>query len=117
MTAPSATPGPGRTPGRVSRRLPPVTLAVAGLLLLIPLVALAIVPVYSRQTPQLWGFPFFYWYALLWTLLAPVYTYGAYLVIERAWGCLLDPSATAPGRRRLLTSIQNYSALLGTSVS
>ena len=50
--------------------------------MLIPMVALAIVPVYSRETPRLWGFPFFYWYALLWVFLAPVFTFSAYLVIQ-----------------------------------
>jgi hypothetical protein len=67
-------------------RLPAAAAATAGVLILIPLVALAIVPVYSRETPRLWGFPFFYWYELLWVFLAPVFTWSAYLVIERARG-------------------------------
>ena len=25
---------------------------------------------YADETPRLWGFPFFYWYQLLWVLLA-----------------------------------------------
>lgn len=66
------------------RRLPPATIATAGLLLLVPIVAMAIVPVYSRQKPELWGFPFFYWFSILWTILTPGFTYAAYLVIERA---------------------------------
>ena len=76
MSAPSAP-----TPQR--RRLSTGAAVAAGVLLLIPMVALAIVPVYSRETPKLWGFPFFYWYALLWTILAPVFTYTAYLIIKR----------------------------------
>lgn len=56
----------------------------AGVLLLVPLVALALVPTYSRETPRLWGFPFFYWYELLWVFLAPAFTWTAYLVIQRA---------------------------------
>jgi hypothetical protein len=56
----------------------------AGVLLAIPLVALALVPTYSAETPKLWGFPFFYWYQLLWILLTPVFTWAAYLVITRA---------------------------------
>ena len=79
MAAPSTTPA---TPA--SRRLPGATIAAAGLLLLVPIVAMAIVPVYSRRTPELWGFPFFYWYSILWTILTPGFTYAAYVVIERA---------------------------------
>jgi hypothetical protein len=42
------------------------------------------VPTYSHETPVLWGFPFFYWYQLLWVLLTPLFTLGAYAVIKRA---------------------------------
>jgi hypothetical protein len=65
-------------------RLPAAAAATAGVLLLVPLVALAIVPVYSRVTPRLWGFPFFYWFQLLWVFLAPAFTWAAFLVIQRA---------------------------------
>lgn len=57
---------------------------IAGVLLVIPLVALAIVPVYAKDGPQLWGFPFFYWYQFLWVFLASGFTYSAYVVITRA---------------------------------
>jgi hypothetical protein len=60
------------------------TKVLAGILLAIPLVALALVPTYSSETPVLWGFPFFYWYQLLWVLLTPVFTVLAYVVIKRA---------------------------------
>lgn len=40
------------------------------LLLAIPLVATLIPPIYARTQPELFGFPFFYWYQLLWVLLA-----------------------------------------------
>jgi hypothetical protein len=56
-------------PPAVPPRLPTGAVLTAGLLLLIPLVALAIVPVYSRATPRLWGFPFFYWYQFAWVVL------------------------------------------------
>jgi hypothetical protein len=58
----------------------------AVVLLAIPCAALAAVPLYSRTTPVLWGFPFFYWYQLLWVLITPVLTYAAYVVIQRARG-------------------------------
>lgn len=85
MAAPSAGSTPPARPARSRiRQLPVATVALAGVLLLMPVAAMAIVPVYSRQKPQLWGFPFFYWYSILWTLLTPVFTYSAYLVIEHA---------------------------------
>jgi hypothetical protein len=59
-------------------------MALAGILLLIPLAALALVPIYAKADPHLWGFPFFYWYQFLWVFLASAFTFGAYLVIERA---------------------------------
>lgn len=50
---------------RPQRRLPTRTKVVVSVLLVIPMVALALVPTYSSRTPVLWGFPFFYWYQLL----------------------------------------------------
>lgn len=67
-----------------ARRLSVATKVLVGILLAIPLVALALVPTYSSETPALWGFPFFYWYQLLWVLLTPVLTWGAYVLIARA---------------------------------
>jgi Protein of unknown function (DUF3311) len=64
--------------------LPPGAMALAGVLLLVPIVALALVPTYAKDGPQLWGFPFFYWYQFLWVFLASAFTFGAYLVIARA---------------------------------
>jgi hypothetical protein len=66
------------------RRLPLRTKVLAGVLLAIPLVALALVPTYASHTPVLWGFPFFYWYQLLWVILTPLFTYAAYVLIVRA---------------------------------
>jgi Protein of unknown function (DUF3311) len=57
---------------------------LVAVLLIIPLAALAAVPIYSRETPELWGFPFFYWYQLLWVLLTPLFTYLAYALIKRS---------------------------------
>jgi len=42
---------------------------VVGVLLLVPVVALLWVPSYTRVTPKVLGFPFFYWYQLLWVLI------------------------------------------------
>jgi hypothetical protein len=34
---------------------------------------------YARATPQLWGFPFFYWYQLLWVIVGAVLTAVVYI--------------------------------------
>ena len=59
-------------------------LAAAGVCLLIPIVALMWVGSYSKATPKLWGFPFFYWYQLLWVFIAAGCTYLAYLLVHNA---------------------------------
>jgi hypothetical protein len=69
-----------------ARPLPVGAKVVAGVLLAIPMIALALVPTYSSETPMLWGFPFFYWYLLMWVILTPVFTWSAYIVVNRARG-------------------------------
>ena len=66
------------------RPLPLGAKVLAGILLAIPLVALALVPTYSYETPRLWGFPFFYWYLMLWVIITPLFTGAAYVVVVRA---------------------------------
>jgi dolichyl-phosphate-mannose--protein O-mannosyl transferase len=41
-------------------------------LLLLPFVAMLWVGSYNKIEPTLWGFPFFYWYQLVWVLLCAV---------------------------------------------
>lgn len=41
-------------------------------LLLIPFIATLWPPFYAHADPPLFGFPFFYWYQLLWVVLAAV---------------------------------------------
>ena len=43
-------------------------------LLLLPWIAMIWVPSYNRVEPQLFEFPFFYWYQLLWVLISAVIT-------------------------------------------
>ena len=50
-------------------RLTPTKYLVAGLLL-IGIVVPLLVGTYDRMEPRLLGFPFFYWYQLLWVFLA-----------------------------------------------
>jgi uncharacterized protein DUF3311 len=43
-------------------------------LLLIPIVLPLLVPIYNRWTPKLFGFPFFFWFQIMFTLLAAAVT-------------------------------------------
>ena len=72
--------------GAGRRALPTGTKVLVGVLLLIPMIALALVPVYSRETPKLLGFPFFYWYQFVWVALASVFTYASFVIVKRARG-------------------------------
>jgi hypothetical protein len=52
----------------------------ARVLLIIPFIAVLWVPFYNRTEPTLWGFPFFYWYQLLWIILGAVIIGLVYLI-------------------------------------
>jgi membrane protein implicated in regulation of membrane protease activity len=60
----------------------PTAIAVT-VLILAPIVALLWVGSYAKATPKLWGFPFFYWYQVLWVFLAAACTYAAYMLLHR----------------------------------
>ena len=55
-----------------------------GVLVALPIVALMWVSSYARETPRLWGMPFFFWYQFLWVFLCSGFTYAAYLVVRKA---------------------------------
>lgn len=59
-------------------------LVVAGICLVIPLVALMWVGSYAKLTPTLFGFPFFFWYQFLWVIICSVLTYTAHLLVLAA---------------------------------
>jgi len=59
-------------------------LVFAGVLLVIPVVALLWVSSYARETPRLWGFPFFFWYQFLWVFLCAGATYSAHRLVLAA---------------------------------
>lgn len=63
--------------------LSPRVLVAAGFLVAAPFVALLWVGTYNSESPRLWGFPFFYWYQLLWVLIAGGTTFLAYLLVTR----------------------------------
>lgn len=56
--------------------------AVWNWLLVVPALALAFPALYSRPTPELFGFPFFYWYQIAWILLSAVLTAIVYFATE-----------------------------------
>ena len=48
------------------------------LLLLVPLIGLLVTPIYARESPELFGFPFFYWYQFAWVPLSVAITWLVY---------------------------------------
>jgi hypothetical protein len=52
-------------------------------LLLLPWIAMIWVPSYNKVEPQLFDFPFFYWYQLLWVLISAVITALVYFKTKR----------------------------------
>jgi hypothetical protein len=59
-------------------------LAAAGVLLLLPIIALMWVGSYAKVEPKLGGFPFFIWYQFLWVFLCSACTYAAYRLVLKA---------------------------------
>lgn len=59
-------------------------LAVAGVLLALPIVALMWVSSYSKVEPRLGAFPFFIWYQFIWVFLCSGLTYTAYRIVLKA---------------------------------
>ena len=59
-------------------------LVAAGVLLAIPLIALAWVGSYAKETPKLGAFPFFIWYQFVWVFLCSAFTYAAYRLVLKA---------------------------------
>jgi hypothetical protein len=54
-------------------------------LLLLQFPAVLVPAFYARATPELWGFPFFYWYQLLWVIVSAALT-GIVYVFTRERG-------------------------------
>ena len=67
-----------------TRPLPLGVIAAVAVLILAPIVALMLVGTYANEGPRLWGFPFFYWYQLLWVFIASGCTYLAYVLVHNA---------------------------------
>ena len=52
------------------------------LLLIPPYVGLLWVPIYAKADPELFGFPFFYWYQFAWVPLTAVLTWIVYRMVR-----------------------------------
>lgn len=74
-------------------------LFLAGVILLIPILALLWVGSYARSAPKLGGFPFFIWYQFMWVFLTAGLTAMAYLIVERARPSGIARRSTAGGTR------------------
>jgi len=56
---------------------------VAALFLVAGIVLPLWVRSYARETPRLWGFPFFYWYQLVWVFIAAALVGSAFVLVTR----------------------------------
>jgi hypothetical protein len=69
----------------VRSRRPSTGLWVVIIVLLIPPVVLPLwVPLYDKTDPELWGFPFFYWFQFVLILFSAVMTISAFLLSQVA---------------------------------
>src|SRR5437763_79720 len=73
-------------------------LALAGVLLAIPIVALCWVSSYARDTPRLGGVPFFFWYQFLWVFITAGLTYAAHRIVLVARNPGAGTTGHAPSR-------------------
>lgn len=54
------------------------------LLLLVPFVALSVLPLFNKVEPRLFGIPFFWWYQFLWVPLSAGLTAIVYVLTEKS---------------------------------
>lgn len=54
---------------------------IAGVLLALSIVVPLLVSTYAKDEPRLWGFPFFYWYQLLWVFISAATVSIAYRLV------------------------------------
>lgn len=63
-------------------RLSPTKIVVA-VILAVGIVVPLLVPTYAKIEPRLFGFPFFYWYQLLWVFIAAGLCFGSFMLLKR----------------------------------
>ncbi|HEU5357305.1 MAG TPA: DUF3311 domain-containing protein [Actinocrinis sp.] len=56
---------------------------IAAVCLIAPFVAMLWIPSYNKTSPKLLGFPFFYWYQLLWVIITAVLMIVAFTAVNR----------------------------------
>jgi hypothetical protein len=66
---------PARTPAKR-----PSTLVTVAIMLTIAIMGSLWVPIFARMQPQLGGFPFFYWYQLMWVPIVAILAAAAFLL-------------------------------------
>ena len=57
-------------------------LVIAGVLLGVSIIVPLLVPTYARAEPELFGFPFFYWYQLGWVFLCAALVMVAHRLVR-----------------------------------
>ncbi len=83
-----------------ARRSRPGVWALITVLLLASIVATLWVPFYARTKPELGGFPFFYWYQLMWVPIVGVLSWLAYLLTKAGRRAPGGPAEAGPGPDR-----------------
>ena len=69
------------TPTRGPARPGPYILA--GIILTAGIVLPLLVPTYAKKGPELFGFPFFYWYQILWVFIEAALLWITYAIVTR----------------------------------
>jgi len=60
---------------------------IAGILIVIPTIVLAMVPLYNHAKPVIAGLPFFYWFQTVWLAIAAIfYVFAAFLISKEKGG-------------------------------
>jgi hypothetical protein len=70
-------------PNNAAQPTRPVMRVVIAVLLIAPFVIYLAVPSYAKIKPRLAGFPFFYWWQLLWVILTATFVGIAYVLTRR----------------------------------
>ena len=68
-----------------------------GGLLLIPIVVPLLVPMYDKEDPTLFGFPFFFWWQFFLIVVAGAVTFTAFMIAQKATA--KDRAARTAARR------------------
>jgi hypothetical protein len=82
MSSPISVDPEAPDPGDPRWRITPTKVGVA-IILLIGIVVPLLVSTYDSIEPRLWGFPFFYWYQLLWVFVAAGLCGLSFLLLQR----------------------------------